>query len=178
MGLAVPTPASEVPGNFITSALWNASVYSPLTFLLNPPTFVGYQSTSQSLSNSSWTPLNIDTVANDPYGGHSSTSNTSRYTCQPGAGGWYTACGVYAPNGNGNGFRAVKLQVNGTAVLGAAAYLPAMGPEMGLVTPVKDIFLKPGDYIEVCGWQSSGGALGTALDSDLRTGLWVRFSHV
>jgi hypothetical protein len=173
--LPVPIPASEVPGNFITGALWNANVYNGLTFLLNPPVFVGYQSTVQSIPNSTWTALSLDTTTVDSYGGHSNVTNNSRYTAQ--VAGWYTVCGVYAPTGNSTSFRAAKINVNGTAILGTAAYLGAMGAEMGIVTPTKDVYLNAGDYVEVCAYQGSGGSLSTILDGDLRTGLWVRWSH-
>ncbi|WP_327066908.1 hypothetical protein [Kitasatospora sp. NBC_01302] len=178
MGLAIPILASEVPGNYVTSALWNANVYNGLTYAQQPPDFVGYQSTAQSIPTSSWTTLNFDTSPTDTYGGHSAVTNPSRYTCQVGVPGWYTCCGVYAPTGNATGFRAVKMQVNGVAVLGGAAYINAgAAVELGVVTPTKDVFLNVGDYVEICGYQNTGSALNTILDGDLRTGLWVRWSH-
>lgn len=174
--LPIPTPASEVPGNFITGALWNANVYNGLTFLLNPPVFVGVQNTAQSVGNTGWTGLSLDTSPLDSYGGHSNVTNNSRYVAQ--VAGWYTACGVFAPVANSSGFRAARLQVNGNPVLAGASYVIANGTsEGGVVTPTKDVFLNVGDGIEVAGWQNSGGSLSTALDVDLRSGLWVRWSH-
>ncbi|WP_051966892.1 hypothetical protein [Kitasatospora mediocidica] len=175
-GLPLTTPYSWNVADSFTASIGNG-IRDQLTFLQKPPVFVGYQGTSQSLGNQTWTPLGIDVAAIDSYGGHSTTTNPSRYTCQPGAGGWYTVCGVYAPTANSTGFRAVKIQVNGVAVYGASIYAPSMGPEVGLATPTRDFLLNPGDYVEVCGWQSSGGSLGTVLDSDMRSGLWVRWSH-
>lgn len=176
--LPVPTLASEVPGNYVTSALWNANVYNGLSFVLGPPDFVGYQNTAQSLSSGSWTALSLDASTLDSYGGHSNTTNNSRYTCQSNVAGWYTCCGVYAPVGNSSGFRAVRLQVNGSPLLGAGSYLPNNGTsDAGYVTPTRDVYLNVGDYVEVAGWQSSGGSLNTTIDPELRCALWVRFSH-
>lgn len=177
MGLAPPTPYQWQVGDIGSAALLNAQLYDGLTFLLNPPAFSGYQNTVQSLTSSTWTGLNIDVTNYDNYSGHSNTTNPSRYVAQ--VAGTYTCCGVYAPAGNATGIRAVRLQKNGSPVLGASVYAPAYGTvEMGVATPTVDIPLLLGDYVEVAGWQSSGAALNTILDVDLRCGLWVRFSHL
>lgn len=147
-----------------------------IQFALNPPAFSGYQSNSQSLGTNSWISLGIDTTDFDNYGGHSNSTNNNRYTAQ--VAGWYTVNGVYAPNGNASGFRAVRITKNGTPVLGHSTYSGAVtSAEPGIVTPTKDVQLAVGDWVEVQGWQNTGGALGTTIDPDLRTGLWVRFSH-
>lgn len=147
------------------------------SFAVNPPSFVGYQNTSQTFGSGTWTSLSLDVTSYDNYSGHSNSTNNSRYTCQ--VAGWYTCNGVYAPQASSNaGFRAGRLTVNGNPVLGAAAYSgQPTTAECAVVTPTKDIFLNVGDYVEVQGWQDTGGNYGTALDSDLRCGLWVRFSH-
>jgi hypothetical protein len=175
--LPVPIPANEVPGNFITGAVWNANVYNGLTFLLNPPVFSGYQGTAQSIPQNAWTPLAIDNSTIDSYGGHSNSTNNSRYVAQ--VAGWYTVCGVYAPVGNTASFRGVRIQVNGSPILGAAAYMTpgAYSAELGCVTPTRDIYLNVNDYVEVAAWQNAATTLATVLDADLRSGLWLRFSH-
>jgi hypothetical protein len=178
-GLATPTPYQWQVADIGSASLLNAQLFNGLTYMLGPPVFVGYQATVQSIPNSSWTALSLDATTTDPYGGHSNSTNNSRYTCQAGVAGYYTCCGVYASASNSSGFRAVTLQVNGTHVVGSSVYSPNNGSvEVGVATPVKDVYLNAGDYIEVAGWQSSGGALNTILDVDLRCGLWVRFSHV
>jgi hypothetical protein len=175
--LAVPAPPVRPAGSKLTASIYGSDVTDDITFLTNPPDFVGTQSVAQSLANNTWTPLSMDTEQLDSYGGHSTSSNTSRYVAQ--VAGWYTASGIYAAAVSGTGFRAVRLQVNGTAVFGCAAYVPNNGTaETGVVTPTRDIFLNVGDYVEVAGWQLSGGALNTHVSgTDQRCGLWVRFSH-
>lgn len=178
MVLSFPADPVRGAGTRLTAAIYGTDVTDAVNFLANPPAFIGYQNTVQAIGNTTWVPLSLDAEQLDSYNGHSTSSNTSRYVCQAGAAGWYTACGVFAPSANSTGFRAVRLQVNGSPVLGAAAYLPNNGSvELGVVTPTKDIFLNVGDYIEVAGWQSSGGTLNTVLDVDLRCGLWLRSSH-
>lgn len=174
--LPVPVPASVVPGTFMTAALWNANVYNGLTFLLNPPDFVGVQNTAQSIPSGAWTAVSLDTSQIDSYGGHSNVTNSSRYTAQ--VAGWYTCCGVSEMATNASGDRAVRLQVNGTAVKGAAALVgPYSGNGVALPTPTRDVYLNVGDYVEVATFQTSGGALSTAVSADLCSALWVRFSH-
>lgn len=174
-GLAAPTPAQVVPGQFVTGALWNANVYNGLTFLGAPPIAALRQSVAQSLVNTSWVAITLDAEDTDSYGGHSTVTNTSRYTCQ--LTGWYTACGVVAFAPNVTGFRAARLQVNGTAENGTITYVPNNGSaESVAVTPTRDIFLNSGEYLEVAGWQSSGGSLNTSATVPA-SGLWVRYSH-
>jgi hypothetical protein len=176
-GLAIPTLASEVPGNFITSALWLANVYNLGTFLLNPPDFVGTQTVAQSLPNTTWTGLTLDTQQLDSYGGHSLVSNTSRYVAQ--VPGWYTCAGVAGIANNPTGPRGARLHVNGSPVQGTAKFQGAVsGVDLGIPTPTRDIHLNVGDYVEVAAYQNSGAALNTAVFTDISSALFVRFSHV
>lgn len=177
MSLARPTPYSWSVGDVATTAILDG-IRDAQTWAQNPPDFVAYQATVQSIPNTAWTPIAFDTNVLDSYTGHSTTTNNSRYVCQSGAAGWYTACGVVAYSGNATGFRTARLQVNGSPLIGGAGYLNNDGSvEDGIVTPTRDVFLNVGDYLEVAGYQSSGGALNTQLDVDLRCAFWVRWSH-
>ncbi|WBP89544.1 hypothetical protein [Kitasatospora cathayae] len=176
-GLAIPVLASEVPGNYLTAALWTANVYNLGTFLLNPPDFVGTQTVAQSLPNTTWTALTLDTQQLDSYGGHSLVSNTSRYVAP--LTGWYTVSGVAGIANNPSGARGARINVNGSPVQGCATFLfAASGVDLGIPTPTRDIHLNTGDYVEVCGYQNSGGALNSAIFPDIASSLFVRFSHV
>jgi hypothetical protein len=177
MALARPTPYSWNVGDTITQTLLNG-IRDALNWGQQPPDLVAYQNTAQSIPNTSWTPVALDTNILDSYSGHSTTTNNSRYVCQTGAAGWYTVCGIVAYSPNSTGFRTARLQVNGSPILGGAGYLANDGSvEVGIVTPTRDLYLNVGDYVEVAAYQSSGGALNTQLDVDLRSAFWVRFSH-
>lgn len=174
----LPNPPVRPAGSTLTSGIYGSDVTDSIQFLVNPPTFVGTQTVAQSIANSAWTAITLDTEQLDDYDGHSTSVNTSRWTCPTGYAGWYTVCGVYAPFGNATGFRAARIQVNGSPILGAASYIPPAGAiDTGIVTPTRDIQLAVGDYVQLAGFQSSGGALNTAIDPDLRSALWLRFSH-
>jgi hypothetical protein len=177
--LARPTPYSWSIGDIIATAILNG-IRDALTWSQNPPDFIGIQGTTvQSIGNSAWTALNLDTNTLDSYSGHSTTSNTSRYVCQAGTAGWYTCGGVFAAAANSTANRGGRLQVNGSPIEGAAAFAAAAGTgnATGVVTPTRDIYLNVGDYLELAAWQGSGGALNTAIFSDITTALWARFSH-
>ncbi|MFI1535585.1 C1q-like domain-containing protein [Streptomyces anandii] len=157
-GLAVPIPASEAPGNFITGALWNANVYNGLTFLLNPPAFLGYQGSAQSTPNNTATPINLDSEQFDTYNGHSTSSNTSRYVAQ--VAGYYFVYGSVTWQTNASGIRVCQLAKNGTAVTGA--YTATTTTSFNATANTACIVqLNANDYVEVWGNQNSGGALST-----------------
>jgi hypothetical protein len=177
MALARPTPYSWSVGDTISVTLLNA-IRDALNWSQQPPVFMGYGTTSQSVGNTGWAGLSLGASVVDSYSGHSTTTNPSRYTCQTGAAGWYLGSGVYAPVANSTGFRAARLQVNGSPVIGGAAYLINNSTvEMGAVTPTVPFYLNVGDYVEVAGWQNTGSSLGTSLDVDLRCALGVWFLH-
>lgn len=173
--LPVPTWAQEVPGNFITSALWNANVYNGGTFLTNPPLFVGTQSAVQSVANGTWAALTLDTTQVDTYAGHSNVTNNSRYTAQ--VAGWYTVCGVSCWTTNSTGSRTARITVNGVIVIGAGTLLAAGTLNAAIATAPRSVFLNAGDYVEVQGGQNSGGALSTAVSTEAACALWVVWSH-
>src|SRR5690348_12981216 len=81
MARTVPVSVQEAPGNFNTAALFNAQVKALNDFLTAPPVFSGYATTAQSIPNANaMTALNFDTEVLDSDGGHSTVTNTSRYT--------------------------------------------------------------------------------------------------
>lgn len=146
-----------------------------LSRLDTPPTAVLRQAVAQSLSNSTWVAVTLDAEDVDSNNGHSTVSNTSRYVCQ--VAGWYTVCGIVAFAANSSGFRAARLQVNGTVVTGSISYGPHnSSAEAVIITPTRDIQLAVTDYLEVAGWQNSGGSLNSAVAGP-NPGLWLRYSH-
>ncbi|MFB6805491.1 hypothetical protein [Streptomyces sp. NPDC056387] len=174
MPLGPATPAQVSPGQFISGALWNANVYNGLTFLANRPIFVGQQQVVQSVANGTWAVLTIDTETIDTYGGHSTVSNTSRYTCQ--LAGWYRVGGRAAFAVNATGSRGARIHVNGNFIQGAAN-LCAAGTLNGIVEVSHLIQLAVGDYIEIAGGQNSGGALSTAFANEAASMLYVIWEH-
>lgn len=179
MARSVPIIAAETPGAFLTGALWNANVKAAGDFLMGSaangvPRFRGFQASAQSIANNTWTNLTIDSEVYDSDNGHSTTTNTSRYTVQvPGT---YLVIGSVGYVANASANRAIRIAVTGSAVAGSFVKTsPAdTSGSTGLVTACHVVCVA-GDYIEVMGNQNSGGALSTAVGSDVCPSLDVQW---
>ena len=174
MGLAPPTPYQWQVGDIGSAALLNSQLYNGLTFLLNPPAFYGYQNTGQSLNSAAWTAITIDTNVYDYYNGHSTTTNPSRYVCQQA--GVYFVCGSVSFVSNSTDMRAAYIAKNGTEVNQTRAQVQAVnGHNSSVGTLPGFVQLNAGDYIEVYGYQGSGGSLSTINDPGTTLLAW--FAH-
>jgi len=157
----VPTPATFAVGVLASTAM-NSGVRDPLNFLLSPPAAKLRQTSAQSLTTSVAAAITFDVEDLDNVGGHSTVTNTSRYTAV--YAGWYFCGGGVGYASNATGLRGAEFAVNGTVVNGVGVLLSAI---TGATTRVPCrgilVFLNVGDYVEVLGFQSSGGALNTAV---------------
>lgn len=177
MARTVPVVATEAPGNYITGALWNAQVGATMNWLLGsgsngPPRFKGTASTVQTISSGSGgdTAITLDTELYDSDNGHSTTTNTSRYTIQ--VAGTYLILGTAAIDINSAGNRKCGININGSNALGGAFTGPSMASNTWVASVSVTQALVVGDYVELVVWQTSGsntlttkvgGAFGPAL---------------
>jgi hypothetical protein len=174
-GLPVPVPYTAATGNFLTSALWNAQVRDPLTFVTDPPRFVGYAATTPTFTTGTTSvSIPLDQEIIDTEGGHSTSTNTSRYTAQV-AGLYLVSYSVsFAPNATGN--RQVRLVVNGAALNqgGVSVEGPACnGTNSWIGSGAAHVYLNVGDYLELQAWQNSGGNLTTNNTNTGMSATWV-----
>ena len=158
----VPATRVWVAGEVVTDAFMNNNLSAVLNFLLAPPTFQGRQTSAQSLTSGSYTPITFDAEDVDSVGGHSTVTNTSRYTAV--YAGWAE---VQASTGfatNATGRRLNKLRMNGsTDVSGSdVALFSGITNTIKVVTPAMKIYFNVNDYVESLGAQESGAALNTA----------------
>lgn len=174
-GLAVPTPANEVPGNFITGALWNSNVYNGLTFLLNRPLCSVWQNAAQSIPNASNTPIQFDSTNLDTYGGHSNVTNSSRYTAQ--VPGWYWVYGNISYSTASAGIRTAAITKNGSTVSGGFGSNNGNSAYYTTVSAAVPVLMAVGDYVETVAYQSSGAALNSAVGSGQGSGMVVWWIH-
>lgn len=173
MTLPIPSEMTAAVGQVLTAAAWNTMVRDAVNYLLNPPIFIGYQSVSQSLATSSFTSVSLDAEVVDPYGGHSTTTNNSRYISQ--IAGWYLLLGQVNYPSNATGLRANRFAINGAATtaplneveLGTNPSGAAIVPNFALQ------FLNVGDYAELQAFQNSGGALSLSSNNSFFAALWV-----
>lgn len=175
MTRTAPVMPNEVPGNFNTAALYGATTAAVGTWQGNPPRFRGYATTTQAIATGiTFVPLTLDSEFEDPDGGHSAVTNTSRFVCQVAGGYWLQGSVALPVNGTGN--RSIQLGVNGVTVPGTTLIqaAPTGNSWMGSVSaPTR---LAVGDYVEVFTWQTSGVSLNTNVGSGLQptlSALWI-----
>lgn len=95
---------------------------------------------------------------------HDTSTNTSRLTVPAGGGGLYSAGGLIEFAGNATGRRGIQLRLNGTTVIARveAANLGANDHPLNIATVYQ---LAAGDYLELMGYQASGGNLNMQATS-------------
>lgn len=121
--------------------------------------FVGcsvYMSADQTLTNNTLTALTFNTEYFDTDAFHSTSTNTSRFTVPSGKAGKYHINGFIWWSATSTGVRNAEVYKNGSAI--------SYGSQIGAVTTtaisntlsyITD--LAEGDYIEIFGYQNSGG---------------------
>lgn len=172
--LPVPAPRTFSVSETETGSYLN-SLRDALNFLLSPPSATLVQITATtSLTSGAWTPIGMDSSTFDNYGGHSNSTNNSRYTVQ--AAGKYLVGGALSIANNSSGSRAAKIMKNGAVVQGPytlgppSSARPTSVPTAGFIIPCA-----VGDYLELAGFQDSGGSLSTVITSDQSSFFTVLF---
>lgn len=151
-----------------------------LRWLRYPPTArLHTTGTTQTIPAGTWTSINFNAESLDNYSGHSTSTNTSRYTCQR-AGLYYVyGLAAVAEPASSAGYRASRLLVNGTTAYAGTSCPPATTSTAGTALPaVAQLRLAVGDYVELQMIQTQGTALsvkdGTG-DSSKLIALWKSF---
>ena len=175
--LTVPVLRTYTVGEYETGAFFNSNIRDSGNFLLNVPICNAVQATPQALGTTGvWFSLNLDSTVVDSYGGHSNSTNNSRYTAQ--AAGWCLVSAAACFATNSTGFRGVRVAHNGTPVVGSATDVGANSSNITTIgSPTVIVYLAVGDYVEGQGLQSSGGSLNTSVNTDANCGLTVVWLH-
>lgn len=177
---AVPTMPLIAGGMRPDGDDW-ADIYASVFFLLNRPAAQYRQSATQTVATATFTSITFtaaEELDTDPSstGGHSTSSNTSRFTAvYPG---WYLCSGAVCFTLNATGMRGSRWAVNGSAVNASAILLPTHASNV-VVVPLRSmlIFLNAADYVEPQGYQASGGNLDTFATGEYQSGVmheWAR----
>jgi hypothetical protein len=148
-GTAAPSPAMFIRPSGIVSVLGGLDA---------GPKFSVHPSGAQSLANATFTRLNMQTVEHDAGGYFNNTGATVdgippyAFSC-PQDGKYLFVAGI----GWGGAYNSiVQLYVNGSA--NARGVRPDLSPNTQVVSILDLVY---GDYVQVYGWQSSGGSLST-----------------
>ncbi|WP_405149425.1 hypothetical protein OG589_14475 [Sphaerisporangium sp. NBC_01403] len=151
-------------GELLTAAKLNTDLRDGLNVLLTPPLAILRSTTLQNMTNGADTVLNWALEDLDTDNGHSTVTNTSRYTAQ--TAGYYllNANVTFASSGAVTGTRRGSFRKNGTTMFSRVRQVPSVSAYTGVVV-VARVFLAVNDYVEVIGWQDSGGTLTTDNES-------------
>jgi hypothetical protein len=161
----LPSFRTWTAGEIVTAAYMNSNVRDAGNFFLSWPVFEGRQAVAQSFTSGAPTALLIDTEDIDTDNGHSTVTNTSRYT--PQTAGRFQLSGGTAWASNATGIRTGELWKNGATLNGG-------GVNNGTVSgttprfPTRTLTATANgstDYFEVWALQTSGGALLTAVSA-------------
>ena len=181
----VPAPAAApAKGSLVTATELANDMTAGVAWLASRPFFSGYQLTTQSIANTTWTPINIDTEQIDVYAGHSDSVNTSRYyppvsaNISAGSHDYYLATG-YVKWGSTAPFGQDLiggLRLTGSATIVESCKIAgASGHNMScFVADIMEI-TSSSDYIEMMGWQQTGSALSTASSAGSLSSLQCRW---
>lgn len=175
MPRTVPVSATKNAGDLITGALWNAGPAASNTFLTTVPMAEVYQTIAQNLATGTFTAITMDSTILDTDGQHSNSTNNSRVVCQ--VAGWYSVSGGIGFVTNATGARGAVIYKNGSPLTQATGNIVAASNAVHVSTAGEFLVqLAVGDYVELYGWQNSGGALSTA-GSGYYPYLCVRWDH-
>jgi hypothetical protein len=163
--MIVPQTRTFTAGELETAAYLNSSVSAVGNFLLGKPVFSAYSTATTALSaTATLLPLANETIDRD--NGHSTVTNTDRYTSQ--TAGWYFVSGAIGLAGNAAATtdilrtRSLTINNNGSAG-GGAVGVGRLISSTASVTVTAEIstlmYLNVGDYISLqayCGTGATG----------------------
>lgn len=157
----VPAIRVWTSGEIVLASYLTNNVNAVLSFLLAPPIFKGRQTVAQSISNNTFTAVTYDSEDVDSVGGHSTSSNTSRYVAV--YAGWYDKGGGATFAANATGRRLARPQINSTAVNGSMSGTPGNASIVSWAFRPDLVFLNVSDILEDSIYQDSGGSLNTFI---------------
>ena len=146
-----------VTGEVVTAANLNTYVRLNLEALYDAPFCRAFASAAVSVPNLAITALALNSESQDNDGIHSTVTNTSRAT-PPTAGGYVVTGWVTYAGSTGGSQRTALLRLNGTTKIGQLDE-PRNGAAETALSLVALYRFSGTDYVELCGYQDTGGAL-------------------
>lgn len=159
----LPVFRTWVAGEIVTAAFMNTNVRDAGNFFLSWPVFEGRQTVAQSIATgATLVPLLFDAEDIDTDGGHSTVTNTDRYT--PQTAGRFQISGKISCAASAVSYRQAALFKNGAAITGGDTVLPASAVNHRQSTPIMTAVANGStDYFQIAMAQNSGGALLTTV---------------
>lgn len=160
----LPSFRTWVAGEIVTAAFMNTNIRDAGNFFLSWPVFEGRQTVAQSFINNTPAGVLLDTEDIDTDGGHSTVTNTSRYS--PQTAGRFQLAGGIGWAANATGVRNAEFWKNNALINGAATSLINAGAGSIVRCPTRVITAVANgttDYFELVAAQGSGGNLSTSV---------------
>lgn len=167
LALRYPAATDRVADGALAIQHLAEDVEAKLKLAYDPPRAKVYQSAAQTLNNGALTLVTFTSEEVDDDGLHSIVANTSRITVA--VAGWYEVLGQISYAANATGIRRAMLLKNGATFGDATAEAVDSGGHIMQVHG--ETLCAAGDYLELQGYQSSGGNLL------LSTGAGATFLH-
>jgi hypothetical protein len=132
----------------------------------NMPAFSAYSNLGQTLSNSTFTKIQFNVENFDTA---SAYDNTTNYRFTPLVAGYYQVNGNFSPSGASSGYGQFAIYKNGAEVTGGSA--APNNTSVGAQCTASTVLYLNGstDYVEIYGWQNSGGNLTLQTSARLNT---------
>lgn len=173
--MAYTTPATSVALTVLTAGFLNTNVRDNIAWLAtDSPCCRAYNSAAFGIATATGTSITLNSERYDNAAMHSTSSNTSRITVPTGGGGKYLFGGGLQWQTGATGTRLVFMLLNATTLIaeqsapGNASVSPA--------TSVASVYaLSAADYIEMQGYQDSGGGLNVLATSNFSPEFWALF---
>lgn len=170
-GTTINNAALQAIYDKIDELFAGASPYNPIIFggsvqADGQPRCWAFNSTTQSISNTTWTALTLDTEDFDVGSMHSTSVNTSRITIPSGQGGLYLIIAQAGFALHATGIRELAIRYNGTSRLWSTTqtgYSTGSDPQTLQCQAIHEA--AAGDYYEAVVYQSSGGTLNVGSAS-------------
>lgn len=135
---------------------YNGSSWEELS--ASPPIAILTKTADQAIPNATTTDITFNAEEVDTHGGHSTSSNTNRYTSQKA--GYYQLSAQIAFDANSTGYRTAYIQKNNTGtVLGTCSGPANTGGGITSFCISALVYLALGDYAHIEVSQTSGGSL-------------------
>lgn len=134
---------------------------TPLTGDDERPYAVLKQTVAQALSSGSSAAVLFDAEDIDTANGHSTTSNTSRWTCPAGKAGWYSFTYDAGFVSSSSGDRRAWVSTSASSVQYGERILPPATGHQTYLGAADRLYLNVGDYVQLNLVQYSGGSLNT-----------------
>ena len=178
--IAYSTDRTFVAGETETAAIFNTYLRDNMKWLsTDAPCVLAYNNANISHSvSATYRAVTLNSERFDNATLHSTSSNTERITIPSGSDGKYIFGGEIGWASNATGIRVVVIALNGIATFLVGQYTIALTANAFGHSCSSMYSLAAADYINMCGFQNSGGALNMTVATNEAPVFWAYWARV